>query len=285
MHPTGPEVRVLWEGQRVFVTGGTSGIGLALATELVGRGAHVWICAPEAAAVEETVAGLRAGARVDQRVGGVALDVSDRAAVEVVRDVVLEGLGGLDVVVNNAGIATVAVAEETSPEDYERMMAVNYFGTVWVTRTFLPHLVAQRHGAICCVSSSLGEIGVYGYTAYGASKFAVVGYCACLRQDLLRHGVSVHVALPPDVDTPQLRANLPKKPPETRALAETARLFTAGEVARAILDGVAAGRFRIVIGRANRFILGVNGAAPGLVRRYVDRQLTRWWAAHPMEKA
>jgi 3-dehydrosphinganine reductase len=276
-----PEVAVLWEGQRVFVTGGSSGIGLAVARALVRRGAHVWICGRDAGRLASAVTELRGLAGEGQRIGGTALDVSDRAAVEAARDAVLDGLGGLDVLVNNAGIATVAVAEETSAEDYERMMAVNYFGTVWVTRAFLPHLVAQRRGAICCVSSTLGAIGVFGYTAYGASKFAVVGYAESLRQDLLRHGISVHVVFPPDVDTPQLRSNLGRKPPETAALAKATSLLDADTVAEAILDGVAAGRFRIVVGAANRFVLGVNGAAPGLVRRYVDARLGRFWKAHP----
>lgn len=270
------------ERRRVFITGGTSGIGLALATESARRGAHVWVGSRTASELHPSLEQIRAAAASpEQRIGGIGLDIADRAAVDASRDEVLQALGGLDLLINNAGIATVGRPEETRPEDYEQMMAVNYFGTVWVTRAFAPTLIAQRRGAVCCVASTLGVMGLYGYSAYAASKFAVVGYAECLRQDLLLHGVSVHLAIPGDVDTPQLRNNLAKKPPETRALAGVTQLLTAETVANAILAGIDAGRFRIVIGGNNQAIQWANRVAPWLVRAYIDRALRAYASTRP----
>ncbi len=266
------------QGQRVFITGGSSGIGRAMALEAAARGASVWICASRSDGLVDTVDAMRSVARSGgQRFGFTQVDVSDRTAVFAMAPEVLAGLGGLDLLVNNAGVATVGRIEETPPQDYERMMAVNYFGTVWVTRAFLPTFLAQQHGTICCIASTLGVVGLFGYGPYAASKFAVVGFCDCLRQDLLRHGVHVSVVLPADVDTPQLRANMARKPEETRALAGVARLMSAEQAAREILDGVLAGRHRVVTGRANRWILRASRWVPGLMRWVIDRILWRTW--------
>jgi 3-dehydrosphinganine reductase len=198
--------------------------------------------------------------------------------VEAAAPVVLEGLGGLDLLINNAGVACVAPISEAAPEDYERMMAINYFGTVWTTRAFLDHFVGQGSGTILCVASTLGAMGLYGYTAYSASKFAVMGFCDSLRQDLLKHGVRVSVLIPADVDTPQLRGNAPHKPPETKALAGAANLVTPEFIATETLDGLEhEHRYLIIPGRANRTILWLNRVAPGVVRAYINGQLRKFW--------
>lgn len=261
---------------RAFVTGGSSGIGLALAKALARRGDDVWICGLDD--VPESVEAIRAEARdPSQRIGGVVLDVSDRAQVEALAPRVLEGLGGLDLLINDAGIACVATIEDETPEHYERMMAVNYLGTVWVTRAFVPHFVAQKGGRIVCVASTLGLVGLYAYTAYAASKFAVVGFCECLRQDLEVHGIAVQVLVPADVDTPQLRANEPHKPAVTKALAGTARLVTPEFIAEQTLEGIEHGSFLIVPGGANRRILWINRMWPGLVRAWIDGRIRRYF--------
>ncbi|MGM0578620.1 MAG: SDR family oxidoreductase [Myxococcota bacterium] len=270
-----------YRGKKVFITGGSSGIGLAAAKLLAGAGAHVWLSARGRERLEEAldeVRGVAAGP--GQVFGATALDIADREAVKAATGEVLEGLGGLDVLVNNAGIAHPATVMETPDEVFEDMMRVNYLGMVWVTRALLPHFRAQRSGHIVNVSSVLGFMGIYGYTAYAASKHAIVGFSDCLRQELLDYGVGLSILFPPDTDTPQLEQENRIKPPETAAIAEGGGLLTADQVARAMLEKAARGKYHIVPGFDGRFAHFMQRHAPGVVRRVIDGALKKYRKKH-----
>lgn len=262
-------------GKRVFITGGSSGIGLALARKLVAGGAHVAIAARGVEALEAARAELQGSAGEGQRVRAYNLDVGDRDAVSDVSVRVLEDLGGVDLLVNNAGIARPGYVHELPAEVFEDMVRVNYLGTVWVTRAFLPALMAQGSGHVVNVSSIAGVLGVFGYSAYGGSKFAVTGFTESLRQELKPHGVGVSLLCPPDTDTPQLAYEEGFKPAETRALSGKVKPMSASAVAQALLDGVAAGRPEIVPGLDGGFTVFMARRFPGLVRRIMDRDIAR----------
>jgi 3-dehydrosphinganine reductase len=203
----------------------------------------------------------------------VRLDVSDPHAVDGGVRQAIEALGGLDVLVNNAGVALAARFLETPLADFERLMQTNYLGMVRVTRAAIPALVPQGSGHVVNVSSLAGLIGIYGYTAYAASKFAVVGFSQALRQELRPHGISVSVVCPPDTDTPQLAEENLTKPDETRAIAGTVRTLSAETVAAALLDGVTRRRFLVVPGLEARWTERLARHLPGLARRIMDRPL------------
>lgn len=120
-----------------------------------------------------------------------------------------------------------------------------------------------------------GFLGVFGYTAYAGSKFALTGFAECLRQELKPKGIGVSVLFPPDTDTPQLAGEEPLKPAETRAIAGTIRPVSAELVARQYLNGIAAGRKHIHPGFETRVLSVVQRLAPWAVRRYMDGQVRR----------
>ncbi len=271
-----------YSGKKVFITGGSSGIGRAAAVQLAQAGASVWLAARGRERLEEALGEVSAAAAGSGQVFGcTALDIADRGAVEEAALVVLEGLGGLDVLVNNAGIAHPATFLETPDEVFESMMRVNYMGTVHVTRAFLPTLIAQRGGHLINVTSMLGFMGIYGYTAYAASKHAVTGFSDCLRQELLDHGIGISVLFPPDTDTPQLHEENRIKPPETKAIAGEVKTMSAEEVARTMLLGAARGRYLIVPGAMGRFTHFMYRHAPWAVRLVIDGELRKYRKAHP----
>lgn len=266
-----------FNGKRIFITGGSSGIGEAMALRLAAYGAHVWIAARGEQRLKEALARIEdAATDRAQRFGMSTLDVADKADVERVAREAREGLQGIDIIVNNAGIAHPATVLETPDEVFSSMMDVNYFGTVHVTRAFLPTLIAQRSGHICNVSSMLGFMGIYGYTAYAASKHAVVGFSDCLRQELIDHRIGITVVFPPDTDTPQLAAENEIKPPETKAIAGEVKMMSADEVAMAALKGMASGRYHVVPGAMGTFTHFMYRHAPGVVRWVIDGELKKY---------
>lgn len=263
--------------RRVFITGGSSGIGKAIARQLVAEGAHVCIAARRQEALDEAARDLRSAARSGaQRVETLSLDIADREAVSRLGGEVLARLGGLDLLINNAGVAHPAAFVDTPEEVFESMMRVNYFGTVNVTRALLPHLVKERGGHIAIVSSLAGVLGIYGYSAYAASKFALWGLADCLRQELIAHDIGVSVVFPPDTDTPQLAAENEIKPAETKAVAGNVKVMSPAEVARATLEGIRARRYHIVPGAESKLTYFMVRHFPGVVRWFIDGDLRKF---------
>jgi 3-dehydrosphinganine reductase len=125
----------------------------------------------------------------------------------------------------------------------------------------------------------LGFMGLYGYTAYAASKYAIAGFAECLRQEMRPHGIKVSVCYPPTTDTPGLARENKIKPPETWAIEGSSRTFTADQVAGRLLAGIAAGRFEILVGFDSALIWRLQRFAPWLVRRTIDRGLRKHLAA------
>ncbi len=265
-----------YQGKRVFLTGGSSGIGLSVARMLTGYGAHVWIAARGQERLDTALAELRTIARPGQRLGAIAMDIAERSQVDAAAKDVFAGLGGLDILINNAGIAHPATALETSGEIYESMMRVNYFGAVNVTSAFLPHFRAQRSGHVAMVSSMLGFMGIYGYTAYAASKHALTGYSDCLRQELRDMNVGITVIFPPDTDTPQLVEENRIKPPETKAIAGEVKTLSADEVAICLLSAIRRGKYQVVPGGMGNLTHFMVRHAPWAVRWVIDGELKKF---------
>lgn len=262
--------------KRVFITGGSSGIGRALACQLAREGAHVCVVARGQEAIDETVAQLESlAASPTQKLFGLPLDVGDRNAVYALAPTVIERLGGLDLLINNAGITHPASFVDTSDEVFDAMMRVNYFGTVHMSRALLPALIDSR-GQIGIVSSLAGVIGIYGYSAYGASKFALRGFAESLRHDLMQYGIDVTVVFPPDTDTPQLEQEDRIKPAETRALAGNVKALSAEFVARATLDGLRRRSVYVMPGFGTKLVIFLAQRFPGITRWFLDGDLRRF---------
>ena len=168
-------------GKVAAITGAASGIGRATAVLLAGKGASLALADLNEAGLLETAAQCEAlGVKVTTR----RVDVAKREEVFAWADSVPEAFGGVNIVINNAGVGVAATVEDVSYEDFEWLMGINFWGVVHGTKAFLPHLRKSGDGHIVNISSVFGLIGVPTQAAYNAAKFAVKGFTECLRQEL-----------------------------------------------------------------------------------------------------
>ena len=186
-------------GQRVLVTAGAGGIGRSIATAFASAGARVHACDIDAQALND----LRA------QVPGITTsvcDVADRGAVQRMVEEATDALGGLDVLVNNAGIAGPAASvADMDPEAWEAVLRINLTGTFTVTQAAIPHLKKSAAGSIVVMSSLAGRFGYPNRSPYATTKWGLIGFTKTLSRELGEFGIRVNAILPGAVDGPRLR--------------------------------------------------------------------------------
>jgi short-subunit dehydrogenase len=178
------------QGKVAAITGAGSGIGRETAALLARSGCHVALSDVNEQGLAETAAICR-GHGVEVRTARV--DVAKRQEVHAWADSVAKDLGAVHLIINNAGVALGATIEDTSYEDFEWLMNINFWGVVHGTKAFLPHLKAAGEGHIVNISSVFGLIAVPTQAAYNAAKFAVKGFTEALRQELEVEGSPIGV--------------------------------------------------------------------------------------------
>lgn len=246
---------ISYNGKLALITGGTSGIGYALANELVNAGCSVAILARRKEMLNSAVSSLSKSNLSDQqKIIPIQADVVKRAELNQELDAFTGAYGIPDMVINSAGVAHPGTFTSLKPEIFDWMMDVNYFGTVNVLKNLVPGMQKRRSGTIVNISSIAGFIGLYGYTAYGASKFAVSGFSDALRSELKPHGINVSVVFPPDTKTPQLEYESKYKPFITKELAGSANLMSSEVVAREILKQVNRKKYIILPGSEGKLL-------------------------------
>jgi 2-keto-3-deoxy-L-fuconate dehydrogenase len=218
---------VSFDGLGALVTGGASGIGAAAARLLAERGARV-------AVLDRDVTGVGEG------FVAVQADVTDEGAVRAAVEQAVQGLGGLDVLVNNAGIGAQGTIADNDEAEWRRVFDVNVFGIMRVARAALPHLLRSRHAAICNTSSVAAAAGLPERVLYSATKGAIYSMTLAMAADHVREGIRVNCVMPGTADTPWIQGLLAKAddPAAERAALEArqpiGRMVSADEVAEAI---------------------------------------------------
>jgi NAD(P)-dependent dehydrogenase (short-subunit alcohol dehydrogenase family) len=186
------------DGRTAVITGAASGIGRAIAVSLAHRRCNLALADIDEGGLADTAELVHGnGIKVSRH----RLDVADRAAVAAFPDVVADEHGGVDVLVNNAGVAVGGTFEQVADEDFEWLFEINFWGLVRMTRAFLPLLRASEDACVVNLSSIYGIIAPPEQVAYSASKFAVRGFSEALRHELEGSGIGVSVVHPGGVAT------------------------------------------------------------------------------------
>ena len=264
-------------GQHALITGGSSGIGKAVAKLLAEQGANISIIARDSAKLE-TARQEIAAAIIDsqQKILAFTADVTQQSALELALQQAIADLGSPQILIASAGIAIPGYFQELSLETFHQTMAVNYFGSLYAIKAVVPEMIAAQQGHIILISSGAGLIGLYGYTAYSASKFALRGLAESLRGELKPHQIKVSIVYPPDTDTPQLAAENKTKPPETKLITATAQLWTAEGVAREIIQGMIQGKFAIAPGWEMSLLNKLHSIVRQFLNWYFDRIVCKY---------
>ena len=187
------EAAYTFEGKTVLITGGSRGLGLALAREVASQGGRVAICGRDDTSLQRAVDSLT---RIGAEVLMVSCDVTRPESVADLMEQVHRHFGPIDVLVNNAGIIEVGPAETMSLADYEEAMATNFWGMLYPTLAVLPEMRERGAGRIVNITSIGGKLGIPHLLPYSASKFAAVGFSQGLRAEVAADGIKVVTVCP-----------------------------------------------------------------------------------------
>ncbi len=254
-----------------LVTGGSSGIGLALAKKLFLNGANICLLARNKTKLEEAQHELiKLKVHENQFIDILSQDVTNYQAVNDSLHTWIEARGLPDLVINSAGVVYPGYFQELDIDTFHWLMEVNYFGTLHVIKSLVDEMIQRGSGTIVNLSSQAGFIGVFGYSGYTPTKYAVRGLTDVLRSELKPLGINLHIVFPPDTQTPQLEFEEPLKPKETRALAGTSGVLTAEQVADEILRGVQKSKYVILPGFEGKLLYRLTGILGNLVYPILD---------------
>jgi NAD(P)-dependent dehydrogenase (short-subunit alcohol dehydrogenase family) len=258
-------------GKVIVVTGGGSGIGRALVQHLVQAGARVAAVDLNEASLAETVSTL--GAQKD-KVSTHVLSVSDHAAVEALPEAVIAAHGAVDGLINNAGIIQPFVRLNDLPyEAIERVVNINLYGVIYMTKAFLPHLLKRPEAHVVNVSSMGGFFPVPGQTLYGASKAAVKLMTEGLYAELLDTSVRVTVVFPGAIATNISKNSGIAMPAAGADAGRSFKMTTADKAAETILKGMEADKFQVYIGSDASMMNRLYRLNPRYATRFMYNQM------------
>lgn len=187
-----------WSEKNAIVTGGGSGIGKQIALQLARRGARVTVTDLFPNRVEEIVADLR---KIQPECDGFVVDHSKLQSNQEFHKNYFQSWKNLDILCANAGVGLGGTFSDTSLEDFEWVMGVNYWGVVYTLKQFLPHLISMKSGNVLVTASGAGLLGIPSMSAYCSTKFAMVGLVESMKPELKMHGVSISALCPGVIDT------------------------------------------------------------------------------------
>lgn len=257
--------RMNYDGAHIMITGGSSGIGLALAKEYVVKGAHVTLIARDVSKLRQAISSLeKIAPRNESRIlSFLSLDLSNDCYEHIASTISshIEQLSkstgsnmAADVLINCAGTSIADTFVNLPASEFDRMLNVNVRGSILPTKAIVEGMIAKskvstnKAGRIVFVASQVAQVSLHGFTAYGASKWALRGLAESLQMELKPHNIMVSVAYPPDTDTPGYQLEMIDKPFITKALSESGTVFSSEDVAKTIVKYSTLGYFGVSVG-------------------------------------
>lgn len=265
----------MFKDKVIIITGGSGGAGKELAKLLVPRGANLALLARDREKIAEVKKELSADLSPGQKIGVYSCDVSDQTAVESTFPQIAVEIGFPDMLINSAGVLYEGYFERQTLKIFRELMEINFFGTVHCIRAVLPYFRRKGGGRIVNVCSLAGLMGIFGYSAYCASKHAVAGLTHSLRHELKPQNIRFHLVCPGEFASPMVDKVNTYRSPENRAMVHTVPVLTASEVAEAVIKGVERDDYLIIPGTAPRLVERLGRWLPGFSRSFTDWRLKK----------
>jgi short-subunit dehydrogenase len=257
-----------FSNQNVWITGASSGIGEALAVAFAKEGAHVVLSARREDELKR-VAALCG----EQNTTILPLDLSDTSRIDEVTSELIKKIGKIDVLVNNGGISQRALAADTPLELDRKIMEVNFFGQIALTKSVLPGMLKQKSGHIVVISSIAGKFGFWYRTAYSASKHALQGFFEALRLETEQEGIKILIAVPGKIRT-NISLHALKSDGSKHAVMDKSQEegMSAEECAQIILNSMIANKEEVLIGGREIKAVWIKRHFPKLFGRIIRKQ-------------
>ncbi|VVD03289.1 unnamed protein product [Leptidea sinapis] len=246
----------LWN-KHVIITGGSSGIGRAASIEAAKLGANVTIIGRDVNKLSEVVEEITDKHIVskEQKIQYASLDItSDYKTIETCLSELELKVGPIFMLVNCAGMCLCGQFEDMNVDDIKHMIDLNYFGTAYPTKYVLPGMKKRNEGLIVFVSTEAALLGIYGYSAYGAAKWAIRGLAESIFMELVGTNVRLTLAFPPDTDTPGFKNEELTKPKETKLISGSGGLHCPEEVGRKMMYDALNGKSYSVFGLSGHLL-------------------------------
>jgi 3-dehydrosphinganine reductase len=264
----------------VYITGGSSGIGLETGRLMARYGANILLFARNRSKLDAARLSIETvKTQSEQTIAVMSLDVANAAEVYEKMKIAVDRYGAPDILINSAGVNTHADRfENITPDMFNEVMNINVNGVRNVTHALLKPMTPKR-GHVVILSSAAALFGMFGYTAYGTSKAALMGFAESLRYELAPLGMPVTVVFPPEVDTPMNLDEAKTLPVEGRAMKSMAGFLMPDYVARVLVRAIVRKQYSVIPGYSTRVLYFLhrltNGAISRLVSDFVVRRAIR----------
>jgi 3-dehydrosphinganine reductase len=261
----------MFKGKNVVITGGSSGLGLALAKRFAAEGAVVILIARDREKLEVAANGINRGGKTAHF---FPADVTDAQAMATTFSRIAAEIGPPDVLVNSAGVLREGYFDRLPLETFREVIETNYFGVLHAVKAALPFLI-KRKGRIVNISSVAGLMGVFGYTAYCSSKFALTGLTESLRYEMKPLGVKVHLVCPSEFISAMTFNLNETRTPENKAHTLTIPQYDMDTMVKDTFSGLKKEKFLIVPGLLCRLTVLSAMHFPAMTRRVSDFRIRR----------
>lgn len=258
----------------VWVTGASSGIGEALTYELSKRGARLVLSARRKEALEKVKGNCASSAQSNIKILPLDLAAADTLKLSV--EAAIQSFGRIDVLINNGGISQRGLAIETSLEVDRRIMEVNYFGAIALTKYLLPHLIQQKSGRIAVISSLTGKFGTPFRSGYAAAKHALHGFFDSLRAELWKDNIKVTLIAPGFIQTTISVSALTGDGTQLNKMDDAqSNGMPVAKAARQIANAIASGKNEVYIGGKETLGVHIKRFFPGFFSRMIRKVKVR----------